>query len=73
MRGGLTKDLKDSIRKEVTDKLETALEEMMDRRLMRLETSGKAGIATGTYELLRDFTRRTPLEERLRTTWPEID
>lgn len=73
MQGGLSEDLKENIREEVTAKLETALEEMMDKCLMRLEVSGKAGIATGTYELLRDFTRRTPLEERLRTTWPEVD
>lgn len=71
LRRGITEEHKRSMREQVLQHLPAAFDAMMQSRLMRLEVTGDAGIATGTFELLRDFTVRTPLDERLRVTWPE--
>lgn len=70
---GLSEEQKKRVRDQVLEKLPAVCEDMMNKRLVRLELSARAGISTGSFEVLRDFTRRTPLDQNLRVKWRDVD
>jgi len=69
MQEGLTQEMKDRIKKEVLDQIKPAMQQAFDSRRFTLEITGESGLSIGTFRIVRDFIRRTPIDKNLIKSW----